>query len=89
MRFLLYLLGLVIFAAIILVAYLIGLGIEMLPETAQNVLLTIGFVIGDIVANIYEYRSAYVKGKGKRWHFWLFFITSIAFTLLVLSLFLK
>lgn len=89
MRFLLYLLGLVIVAAIILVAYLIGLVIEMLPETAQNVLLIIGFVIGDIVANIYEYRSAYVKGKGKPWHFWLFFITSIAFTLLVLSLFLK
>ena len=89
MRFLLYLLGLVIFAAIILVAYLIGLGIEMLPETAQNVLLTIGFVIGIIAANISEYRYVYIKGKGKPWYFWLTFGTTIAFALLVLSLFLK
>ena len=89
MRFLLYLLGLVLVAAIILVAYLIGFVIELLPETAQNVLLIVGFVAGIIIANIHEYRSAYVKGNGRPWHFWLFFITTIAFAILILSLFLK
>ena len=86
MRFLLHLLSLVLIVAIIFACYLVGLVIELLPEIVQDVLLVVGFVAGVIAANIHEYRSAYVKGKGKPWHFWLFFLTTIAFALLMLSL---
>lgn len=89
MKFLLYLLGLVLIVAVIFVFYLVGLVVEMLPETAQNVLLTIGFVAFIIAGNVLWYRSAYVTRKGKPWHFWLLFITTIAFALLMLGLFVQ
>lgn len=89
MRFLLSLLSLVMVAVVILVFYLIGLVIEPLPQTAKDILLVIGGIAFFIVANIREYRSAYVKGTGKPWHFWLYFITTIAFALVIIGLFAK
>ena len=93
MYFLLVLLGFLTMVVVFFVLVFLGRIIEpllnMLPQTGTDILLIIGFVAFIIAANVFEYRAAYVTGKGKPWHFWATFGTTIAFAILVLSLFLK
>lgn len=93
MNFLLVLLSIVAMVVLFFVLSFVGSIIEplldLLPQIGKDILLVIGFLAFMIIGNIQWYRSAYVTGKGKRWHFWLFFITTIAFVILMLSLFFK
>lgn len=70
--------------------YLIGLVIEplfaLLSQSTQDIVFAIGFIALIISANIRWYRSAYVKGKGKKWHFWLIFATTIMFVIVFISM---
>ena len=90
MRFLLLLVGILASVAIFFVFVFLGRIIEplfmLLPEIVGDVLIAICGIAFLIAMNVWEYRSAYVKGTGKPWHFWLTFGTTIAFAMLMLSL---
>ena len=73
--------------------YLIGLVLEplfaLLPplsQSTQDTLKIIGGIAFFIVTDVYYYRCAYVKGKGKKWHFWLMFSTTIMFVIVFISM---
>lgn len=93
MRFLILIVSIIAMVAIFFVLVFLGRIIEplinLIPQAGQDILLVICFVAFVIGMNINWYYSAYVKGTGKRWHFWLAFITTIAFAILMLSLFFK
>lgn len=91
MKFLWWLLGIlamfVVFFLFVLIGRIVEPLLNLLPQAGIDVLLVIGFVAFFIGMNINWYYSAYVKGTRKPWHFWVLFITTIAFALLVLWLF--
>lgn len=59
----------------------------MLSQTGKDILLVIVFIAFIIGMNINWYYTAYVKRTSKRRYFWALFITTIAFALLILWLF--
>lgn len=72
------------------VLYLIFLIIEplftLLPQSTLETVFAIGFISIIIATNIRWYRSAYVKGKGKKWHFWISVVTLIMFVIVFISM---
>ena len=81
--------GILVMVVLFFVLYLIGLVIEpllaLLSQSARDILLVIGFVAFIIAANVYYYHRAYVSGRGKKWHFWLSFGTTVMFILVFIS----
>ena len=91
MSFLLSLLAIIVIAAVLYVLYLIGLVVEplwlLLPQVAKNVLLVV-FAIAFIVGmNIIAYRASYVTKRRDEWFFWLCLSVTVAFLLLLLTMF--
>lgn len=91
MRFLLALLSILIMVVIFFVFVFLGRIIEpllaLLPQTVGDILLIIVFIVFFIGMNINWYYTAYVKRTSKRRYFWALFITTIAFALLILWVF--